>query len=106
MEAAAGAELNWHEYRAYEAIVSDDNEPQRRRALCVLTSTFHFDDVARLQLDMATQGKSIKVQQRTIATLSEVTEWRDIPAAFIDGPLDLRGLRDIPTPANVATPPD
>ena len=106
MEAAAGAELNWHEYRAYEAVVSGANGPQRSTELCVLTSTFYFDDVARLQLDMATQGKSIQVQQRTIATLSEVAEWRDIPAVFIDGPLDLRGLRDIPTPANVATPRD
>ena len=95
-EAASGGPLNWHEYRAYE-IASDNGRPQPSTELRVLTSwdsvsTFHFDDIARLQLDMAAQGRSIQVQQRTIATLSEVTEWRDIPAVFIDAPLDLRGL--------------
>ena len=108
-EAASGGQLNWHEYRAYE-IVAGDGTAQRGTELCLLTSggsvsTFYFDDIASLQLDMAAQGRSIQVQQRTIATLREVTEWRDIPAVFVDGPLDLRGLRDIPAPTILATPP-
>lgn len=80
-EAAAGGQLNWHQYRAYEG-APGANGPQYSAELCVLASTFYFDDIARLQLDMAAQGKSIQVQQRTIATLSEVTEWQEIPAVF------------------------
>jgi hypothetical protein len=107
-EAAAGGQLNWYEYRAHE-VVRGDGGPRPSAELCVLTSwgsvsTFYFNDIAALQLDMAAQGRSIQVQQRTIATLSEVTEWRDIPAVFIGAPLDLRGLRDIPAPTIAATP--
>lgn len=94
-EAAAGGQLNWHQYRAYE-ITPSASGPQRGAELCIVgsvdaTSTFYFDDIARLQIEIAAQGKSIQVQQRTIATLSEVTEWQDIPAVLLEGPVDLRG---------------
>lgn len=87
-EAAAGGPLNWHEYRAYEIAPG----APRGGAACEITSwdsTFFFDDIARLQLDMAAEGRSVQVQLRTIATLSEVTEWRDIPAVLIDAPVVL-----------------
>ncbi len=45
---------------------------------------------------MAAQGRSIQGQLRTTITLSEVTEWQDIPPVFIDGPIDLRSPRQIP----------
>jgi HD domain len=96
-EAASGGRLNWHQYRAYE-IVPGAGGPQQSAKLCGPTAwgsdcTFDFDDIARLQLDLAAQGSSIQVQQRTIATLSEVTQWHDIPAGFIDRPVDLRGIK-------------
>ena len=101
-EAASGGQLNWHEYRAYE-IVRGDGAPQRSAELCALTPwgsvlTFYFDTLAALQLDMAAQGRSIQGQLRTTITLSEVTEWQDIPPVFIDGPIDLRSPRQIPNP--------
>jgi hypothetical protein len=91
-EAAAGGPLNWHEYRAHE-FTPCASRPQggAEDALTSLDSTFFFDDIARLQLDMAAEGRSVRVQLRTIATLSEVTEWRDIPAVLVGAPIDLRG---------------
>lgn len=93
-EAAAGGQLNWHQFRAYE-IVPSASAPRRSEELCVIesvdaTSTFYFDDIVRLHIDLAAQGRSIQVQLRTIRTLSEVTEWQDIPAVLLDGPVDLR----------------
>lgn len=93
-EAAAGGQLNWHQFRAYE-IVPGASAPQRGEELCVIgsgdaTSTFYFDDIARLQIDLAAQGRSIQVQLRTIRTLNDVTEWQDMPAVLLEGPIDLR----------------
>lgn len=95
-EAASGGQLNWHEYRAFEIGAGHNSTAEPGLQLSIPDSggsvaTFHFDDIARLQLDMAAQGRSIQVQQRTITTLSEVAEWVDILAVLIKEPLDLRG---------------
>lgn len=103
-QAASGGQLNWHEYRGYE-LVGGDTAAQRRVELPIPASsdsgsTFHFDDVARLQLDMTARGRVLLIQQRTIATLGEVTEWQDVSAPFNAGPLDLRGSPQHPRGAS------
>jgi HD domain len=100
-DAAAGETLGWTQYRAFEPAASPGNE-RRDTGECILalgsTTTFYFDDVVALHLDMATQGRSVHVQQRTFNTLGDVTEWIDIAQLIIDGAPDLRGLKFIPAP--------
>lgn len=93
--AASGNALFWHEYRADPAAFwfrVDDEDP---------TSTFYFDDVVQLLLDMAARARSVQIQQRTFKTLSEVTEWTDIAHLSNERPGDLRSLKSIPAPTVV-----
>ncbi|WP_101953398.1 HD domain-containing protein [Mycobacterium intracellulare] len=94
--AASGKALFWQEYRADPAefwFRVDDEDP---------TSTFYFDDVVQLVLDMAARARPVRIQQRTFTTLSDVTEWTDIAHLTNDRPIDLRSPKVIPAPAAVA----
>ena len=71
-----------------------------------LTTTFYFDDIVQLHLNASTQGRSIRVQQRTFRTLGDVTDWTDLTLLIMDSPLDLRGLKHIPAPNVTAWEPD
>ncbi|WP_232518801.1 HD domain-containing protein [Mycobacterium intracellulare] len=78
--AASGDALFWQEYRADPAefwFRVDDEEP---------TSTFDFDDVVELLLDMAARARPVRIQRRTFKTLSDVTEWTDIAHLTNDRP--------------------
>ncbi|AFV14826.1 MULTISPECIES: HD domain-containing protein [Mycobacterium] len=93
--AASGNALFWQEYRADPAefwFRVDDEDP---------TSTFYFDDVVQLLLDMAARARQVRIQQRTFTTLSDVSEWTDIAHLTNDRPVDLRSVKFIPAPTVV-----
>jgi hypothetical protein len=97
-DAAANQPLCWTQYRAYET-VEGDGPAVRRAQACALTpwgspTSFYFDDVAHLHLDMTTKGRAVRVQHRTFTSLSDVTHWVDLPVVIIDGPLDLRESKE------------
>jgi hypothetical protein len=92
-DAADNHLLGWTQYRTYEAAAVGGHAIRSAEA-CALTSwgsttSFYFDDVARLHLDMMTNGRAVRVQHRTFTSLSDVTDWTDLPVVFIDGPFDL-----------------
>ena len=110
VDASSGKPLCWHQYRAFYSKV-DRGLTDRSPDQCVLTSwgsttTFYVDDIVQLHLNASTQGRSIRVQQRTFRTLGDVTDWTDLALLIMDSPLDLRGLKHIPAPNVTAWEPD
>lgn len=108
-DAATGQTLGWTQYRAFESAAVTAGQDHRGTSECILpvgsTTTFDFDDIVALHLDMATHRRSVRVQQRTFHALADVTDWTDIAHLIVDGPLDLRSVKFIPAPTVVSESP-
>ncbi|OHU47306.1 hypothetical protein BKG82_27020 [Mycobacteroides chelonae] len=75
----------------YRAFFLDNNGI--RREPCGLTAprgatSFQLEDVVRLHLNAARQGRSIAVDQRAFITHSHVTEWSQIASLNLTDPID------------------